>query len=45
MKDKIIRPDDSGGTTIKLAVLLAGIVVLILGSYILDSSDEPIRKY
>lgn len=45
MKDKLIRPDVPGGTTLKLAVLLAGIVVLILGSCILDSTDEPIRKY
>lgn len=37
MKDKLIRPDDPGGNTLKLAVLLAGIVVLILGSCILDA--------
>ncbi len=35
----VIRPDP-GGTTLKIAVLLAGIVVLIIGSCILDTSDD-----
>lgn len=43
---KVIRPDDPGGTTLKLMVILAGVTVLLISSFILDiSSDEPIRKY
>lgn len=37
---KVIRPDDPGGTTLKLVVLLAGIAVLLIGSCILDTSPD-----
>lgn len=41
---KVIRPDDPGGMTLKLVVLLAGIVVLILGSFVLDISEKDVLE-
>lgn len=41
---RVIRPSPDG-TTIKLVVLLAGIVVLVLRSIVLEGAEEPLTKY